>query len=205
LVVTAVTGLISVGDVVSGTGITAGTTITEQVSGTAGGAGTYQLDHSNTANAATCTCFGSVVKVTTNTAGIISIGDVIAGGAGFPTGATIETQVSGTMSGVGVYTISEHGTAYTASASGVTTFGTVLNVTAIGSGALKPGMPVSVPATAVIVEQLTGTAYGIGTYLVSVADTQYRASGTVTATGGVLTTWKAGQAASVGEITTITR
>jgi hypothetical protein len=59
LVVTVVTGILLVGDqIVSGTGLTAGTIITGQVSGTPGGAGTYQLSATNTASAASVTSGG---------------------------------------------------------------------------------------------------------------------------------------------------
>ena len=59
LVVTAVTGIIKTGDqIVTGTGVTVGTIITGQVSGTPGGAGTYQLNATNTASAATVTSGG---------------------------------------------------------------------------------------------------------------------------------------------------
>lgn len=58
LVVTSVTGSIKIGQVVSGTGITAGTTVTGQVSGTTGAAGTYQLSASNTTSAASVTAGG---------------------------------------------------------------------------------------------------------------------------------------------------
>ena len=58
LVVTSVTGVIKAGDVVAGTGITAGTTVVSQVSGTAGGAGTYQLSAINTASSASLTSGG---------------------------------------------------------------------------------------------------------------------------------------------------
>jgi hypothetical protein len=58
LVVTSVTGILLAGDTVSGTGITAGTTITGQVSGTTGGAGTYQLSAANTASSASLTSGG---------------------------------------------------------------------------------------------------------------------------------------------------
>jgi len=59
LVVTSVTGYIRTGQIIiSGTGITAGTVITGQVSGTAGGAGTYQLSASNTASSASATSGG---------------------------------------------------------------------------------------------------------------------------------------------------
>ena len=72
LVVTAVTGLISIGDTVSGTGITAGTTILSQLSGTAGGAGTYILSAANTTSAATVTSFGNVLDITAVSSGILA-------------------------------------------------------------------------------------------------------------------------------------
>jgi hypothetical protein len=59
LVVTAVTGYIRPGQIIiSGTGLTAGTIITGQISGTAGGAGTYQLSATNTASSAASTSGG---------------------------------------------------------------------------------------------------------------------------------------------------
>ena len=210
LVVTAVTGLISVGaigtgDVASGTGITAGTTILSQVSGTSGGAGTYQLSATNTASSATVTCFGKVVKVTVRT-GLISIGEVISGGTGFPVGATIATQVSGTAGDTGVYTISAPGTAYTASASGVTTFGNVVNVTAIGSGVLAVGDPMTgsgIPASSVIATFVSGVNGGIGIYTLNNNATAYAASTTLTVTAGILTSYKAQNIAAVGELVKI--
>jgi hypothetical protein len=206
LVVTAVTGLISVGDFVSGTGITAGTTITSQVSGTTGGAGTYQLSASNTASTATVTAFGKVVK-TTSTTGLISIGETISGGAGFPVGATVVSQTSGTTGGAGVYVLSAAGSAYTASTTGVTTFGNVLNVTAIGSGELEVGDPVSgsgVTANSAIASQVSGTVGGIGVYTLTLPATAYAASTTVTAVGGVVTSWKFASVAATGELAKIT-
>lgn len=202
---TSVTGLVSVGDVVSGTGITAGTTILSQTSGTPGGAGRYKLSANNTASTATITSFGHTVVVSATT-GLISIGETISGGAGFPVGATVATQVSGTPGGAGTYTLSAAGTAYTASATGVTTFGNVLDVTAVTSGTLAVGDPVSgsgIPSGAVIASQVSGTAGGIGIYTLSVAATAYAASTTVTAVAGVLTAWKAESAAAVGELVKI--
>lgn len=58
LVVTSVTGIILVGDTVAGTGIPAGTKVTGQVSGTTGGAGTYQLSGANAASSASLTSGG---------------------------------------------------------------------------------------------------------------------------------------------------
>lgn len=59
LVATSVTGVIKVGDViVSGAGATVGTVVTGQISGTPGGAGTYQLSAANTTSSATVTTGG---------------------------------------------------------------------------------------------------------------------------------------------------
>ena len=205
LVVTAVTGFISIGEQVAGTGITAGTTILSQVSGTPNGAGTYQLDQTNTAAAATVTSFGNIVKVTATT-GLISVGETISGGAGVPVGATVTAQVSGTPGGAGVYSLSAAGSAYVASASGVTTFGNVLNVTAVGSGSLLVGDAVSgsgLPASASIASQVSGTAGGIGIYTLDLPASAYAASTTVTAVGGILTSWVAKSIAAIGELVKI--
>lgn len=114
LVVTAVTGLISIGDTIAGTGVPAGTSIIAQVSGTAGGAGTYTTSGPTTAAAATVTSFGSVLDVTAEGSGVLAVGDVISG-TGIPTGAAISSQVSGAPGGIGVYTIDIPATAYAAS------------------------------------------------------------------------------------------
>jgi len=114
LVVTAVTGLISIGDTVSGTGITAGTTIVSQASGTTGGAGTYNLSATNTCSAATVTSFGNVLDVTAVSSGTFAVGDSVTG-TGVPSGATIASQVSGAAGGIGVYTLDIPATAYAAS------------------------------------------------------------------------------------------
>lgn len=205
LVVTSVTGLISVGDEVSGTGITAGTVITSQVSGTPGGAGTYQLDQSNTASSATVTAFGKYME-TTVTTGLISIGDTVSGGAGFPVGATVVSQVSGTTGGAGVYELSAAGSAYTASATGVKTYGDVMKITAVGSGTLSVGDPVTgtgVPTDAVIASQVSGTTGDVGVYTLNKRASDYAASTTITAVGGVLTDWTAQSVAAVGELVKI--
>ena len=192
LVVTSVTGLISIGDTVSGTGIAAGTTIVSQISGTTGGAGTYQLSAANTASSATVTSFGNVLK-TTATTGLISIGDTVSGGSGFPVAAVITGQVSGTTGGAGVYTLSAPATAYVASATGVTTFGTTLNVTAVGSGTLAPGEAITgtnIPATS-IASQVSGNPGGAGIYTIFTPGTQYVASELITTAGGIVTSWYA--------------
>ena len=205
LAVTALTGYLAVGDEISGTGVPAGTTIVAQVSGTTGAAGTYTTSAATTSVAATVTSFGVTVEITSTT-GLISIGETVSGGAGFPVGATVVAQVSGTTGGAGVYTLSAAGSAYVASATGVTSFGNVLNVTAVGSGVLHVGDPVSgsgVPSGAVIASQVSGTTGGVGVYTLDQSATAYAASTTVTAVAGVLTSWKAQSVAAVGELVKI--
>jgi hypothetical protein len=59
LVVTAVSGVIKIGDqIITGTGLTAGTVVTSQITGTTGGAGTYGLSAANTASGASVTSGG---------------------------------------------------------------------------------------------------------------------------------------------------
>jgi hypothetical protein len=119
----AVTGLISEGDGLAGTGIPAGTFITGQLSGTTGGAGVYTVSGPTTIAAATGTSFGDVLDVTA-TVGVLAVGDAITG-TGVPAGATIASQVSGVGGGVGVYTINVPATAY-ADSTALTTVGGVL-------------------------------------------------------------------------------
>ena len=268
-----VTGLVSIGDTIAGTGITSGTTVAAFISGTEGGAGVYELSANNTAAGGAVTTFGTVVKVTVTT-GLISIGETISGGAGFPVGATVTGNpsaglwtisapgtaytasatgvttfgefvnlavvstyvsigdtitggsgfpasattitgfVSGTLGGVGVYTISNRGTAYTASATGVLTFGLTVSVTAIGSGTFAAGQPVAdatnptyIPANTVIETQISGLPGLTGVYTLSQSAITYSAGDNLTTTAGIATNWQAypieGTSAAVGELVQI--
>lgn len=114
LTTSAVTGVISVGDAVSGTGVPAGTFITGQTSGTPGGAGVYTTNNATTIAGTTATSFGDVLNVTAVGSGTLKVGDAITG-TGVPAGATIASQVSGATGGVGVYTLQVNATAYAAS------------------------------------------------------------------------------------------
>ena len=209
LVITAVTGLISIGDTVSGSGITDAPTILNQVSGTPGGAGTYTLSSPETCTGGTVTCFGNVVDVTVVST-YISVGDTISH-ASYPSGATITGQTSGTTGGVGVYTLSARGTAYVASAASVTTFGITFSVTAVGSGTLLIGEPVTdtttaanVASGATIASQVSGTPGGVGVYTLNLSSAAgggvYAAGDTLTTVGGILTKFVAKSAAAVGEL-----
>lgn len=135
LAVSAVTGILSVGDTLGTVaGIPAGTTITAGPA--AGGAGTYTTSVATTIAAATATSFGTVLNVSA-AAGLLAPGDAISG-TGVPAGASIESQVSGAVGGVGVYTINVPATAYAAStaltvAGGILTKFVAKSAAAIGS------------------------------------------------------------------------
>lgn len=114
LTVTAVTGVLTVGETLSGTGIPAGTTIVSQTSGTTGGAGVYVTSAATTISAATATSFGNVLTVTAVASGSLDIGESVTG-TGIPAGAVLASQISGATGGVGVYALSVPATAYAAS------------------------------------------------------------------------------------------
>ena len=124
LTVSAVTGVLSIGETLSGTGVPAGTTIVSQTSGTTGGAGVYVTSVATTASSATVTSFGNVLTVTAVASGTLDIGESITG-TGIPSGAVLASQVSGTTGGVGTYTLSVPATAYAASTT-VTSVGGVV-------------------------------------------------------------------------------
>jgi hypothetical protein len=96
LTVSAVTsGTLAVGQSISGTGITAGTTITALGTGT-GGAGTYTVSISQTASSTTVTASGGTLTVTAVASGVLGLGDALTG-----TGITAGTAISGFLTGTG--------------------------------------------------------------------------------------------------------
>jgi hypothetical protein len=95
LTTTSVTGIIKVGDTVTGTGVPSGTTILSQTSGTAGGAGVYVTSATTTSSSASLTSGGipsraNLVALQAETANVRYRDD---GGA--PTASIGEIIVSG--------------------------------------------------------------------------------------------------------------
>ncbi len=204
LAVTALTGYLGIGDTVTGVGVPIGTTILSQSSGTAGAAGTYKTSAATTITAATATSYGKNSFAITVTSGYVGIGDNVTGAGGFPIGATITAQISGTANGVGVYSLSSPGSAYTASATGVTNFGDNLKVTA-ASGVFAVGDPVTgtgIPA-GVIASQVSGTAGGVGVYKFNARAAAYAASTALTVVAGIQTSFNFRSPAAVGELAQI--
>lgn len=105
-IATITSGLIELGDAVSGTGITAGTKIVALVSGVANTVGAvYSLSIAPTDEAAEAvTTTSNTLKVTAISAGAINIGDTISG-TNITAGTTIVAYGTG-VGGVGTYIIS---------------------------------------------------------------------------------------------------
>ena len=105
LTVTAVAaGVLSNGQVLTGTGVTANTTVLAQTSGTAGGVGTYTVNTSQTVGSTTVTATGTLLTVTAVGSGTLAVGDPVSG-TGVTAGSTIAALGTGT-GGVGTYVLS---------------------------------------------------------------------------------------------------
>lgn len=162
--VTAVThGVITPGDVVAdsttGANIPTGTTIVSQLTGIAGGVGTYQMSAAATASAVgdTVTTTSSHMLVTAVSAGAFTPGDVFSG-TNVAAGTSVVSQASPF---VGVATIT-----------GTTT----LTVTSVqpGTDLLRKGAVIvgaGIPANTTISTQVSGTPGGVGVYTLSAAST----------------------------------
>ena len=135
LTVTAVTGLISAGDMIAGTGVPAGTTILSQASGTPGGAGTYNLSATVTTNAATVTSFGNVLNVTAAT-GVIAVGSPVDRHQPYLQASPSPARPAGRRVAWGVYTLVNPATAYVPSTAITTAGGVGTNFVARSSCAI---------------------------------------------------------------------
>ena len=111
-----ITGSFVVGGVLSGTGVTAGTTILNQLTGTAGGAGTYTVSAIQNVSSTTITQSYGLMTVAAMASGYLAVGQAISGGT-IAAGTTITAQVTGTTGGAGTYVTS--GGAQTVSATAV--------------------------------------------------------------------------------------
>jgi hypothetical protein len=171
--VTAVThGIVSPGDVVADSttpgNIPAGTIIVSQLTGTAGGVGTYQMSQVGVAAVGdTVTTTSEFALITAIASGAFNLGDVFTGTA-VAAGTAIVAQAT-PFSGVATLASS-----------------TALNVTAVqpGTDLLRKGATVignGIPASTTISTQVSGTPGGVGVYTLS-------AAATITAAGVPITT-----------------
>lgn len=166
----------------------------------AGTSVTGEVGFTGTASFAT-----NVMTVVTNTSGVIEVGDVVTS-AGVTAGTTVTGILSGTPGAVGsTYSLSTApGTIATQAA---TTASSVLNVTAVGSGSLSVGDPISgtgVTAGTTIASFGSGTG-GVGTYNLAIPGGApfHTAAEAITGSTNVATNWKVASFANPGELAKI--
>jgi len=178
--------------------VDAATYIVGQLTGTAGGVGTYQVSVNQTVTSTTIAATGGGLTISAVTTGVLAVGQTITTGAA--AGTTIVALGTGT-GGTGTYTVS---VAQTVASTTIVTSGALLNVTAVGSGALAVGQTISggtITAGTYITAFVTGLG-GTGTYLTSTSVAS--SSGTVVVYSGTETKWYAMSAGAAGELVKIT-
>lgn len=123
--VTAVSsGTLVPGAIISGTGVTAGTQIQSQLSGTTGGVGTYAVSQTQVVASGTISATYGTLTVSAVASGTLSIGQTIAGGT---TVAGTQITALGTGTGLtGTYIVQ---TTQTVVSGALTATGSALNVT----------------------------------------------------------------------------
>ena len=170
LTISAVTGYVSVGDTITGTGISVSTTIASFVSGTPGGAGVYTTHDATTCSGASITATSNVLDVTVVASGTIAIGQEVHGAAA--------------------------GTVIAALGTGTGSTGTYVTTTAqrLAGGALTTVTPVvtwdSVSGAFTVISSTTGSAstISVGSGTIAPALALTLATGAVLSQGAAATT-----------------
>ena len=191
--------VLGAGQTVAAPGVDPGTSILQQLAGTSGGIGTYQVSISQNVPAGTgFTMSGGGLTVSAVTSGTLAVNQTITG-AGVPANTVIIGLGTG-AGGAGTYAISQSATI---ASEAITASGGTLTVTGVTSGALALNDVISGPGVTAgntITGFLTG-AGGIGTYLVSIGQTI--ASEPITVSSGVETKWYAMSVGQPGELVAI--
>ena len=99
-----ITGTFAVGQTLSGTGVTTGTTITAPITGT-GGAGTYAVSISQSASTGTITASGGTLTVGGTLVGTFAVGDTLYGAS--VTAGTYITALGTGTGGAGTYLLNQ--------------------------------------------------------------------------------------------------
>lgn len=196
-----------VGQTIAGTGIDPNTSIISQLSGAAGGAGTYQVSVSQNVGSEAITLSGGGLTLTGgNTSGVFAPGMTISG-TNIPTGTTILAYGTGTAGGAGTYLV-DRPAATAATASTVTAANAMfLTVDASSTGTwslndLLTGSGVaanqSIAATGLTNPNLTGIG-GAGTYLTNQFQSSALTAQTIGVNAGVETKWFAMSNGAAGD------
>lgn len=170
MTVTAVaSGVIVNGGTLSGTGVTAGTKVSNQLSGTAGGIGTYAVDTSQVVASTTVTEAYGTMTVSGGVTGAFAVGQALSG-TGVVVG-TIITQLGTGTGGTGTYYVSDNTVvaSTTISATGanaVVTYDSVTGAFVITSGikgaASTIAFPTGTTAASLLLTSATGAVISQG-------------------------------------------
>lgn len=173
-----VTGAFVVGGVLSGTGVTAGTEIIEQLTGTTGGEGTYKVSKVQTVSSTTITQTYGLMTVTTVATGYLAPGQIISGGT-TAVGTKIVYQASGAVTGgAGTYVVS--GGAQTVAATTISAGQTLVTYDSVAGAFLITG---GTPGTLGTIGYASGTlSTGLKLTLATGAKISQGASAAVPAT-----------------------
>ncbi len=102
LTITAVgSGVVVNGGILSGTGVVTGTQVTSQLSGTAGGVGTYSVNYTQTVASTTISETYGTLTVSAVGSGALALGDVLSGPGGSSDPVTAGTTVTQFLTGTG--------------------------------------------------------------------------------------------------------
>lgn len=136
LTVTAVgAGSVQNGAILAGTGVTAGTQIQKQLTGTTNGVGTYQVSVSQSVSSTTITGSYGTMTVSAVASGALAVGQIISG-TGVTAGSVITALLTGT-GGTGTYVVSPSQTAASTTISAgpaTVTYDSVTSAFIVGGG-----------------------------------------------------------------------
>jgi len=186
--------------------ITPNTTIVGQLTGTAGGIGTYTVSISQNVASTAIGVSGGGMTVTTMGTGTVAVGQTATASGNLAAGTTVTAVGTGNGTNTGTYALSAAPTA-AGSSIAVTLSGGTLDVTAVASGVLNINDTVTggTIAAGTYLQSFvagSGTLGGVGNYLVNTSTTS--ASGTVTVAAGTATKWVASSVAAPGELAKMT-
>jgi hypothetical protein len=206
--------VLGAGQTITGTGIdpAAVVSILSQLTGTAGGVGTYKVSTSFPVAVASTTISmsgGGLTLTGGNTTGVFAIGHVISG-TNIPTGTTITGYGTATAGGAGTYTVDRPAT--TAATASTVTVDNAMFLTVAGTvtGAFTLNdllTGANVAAQYIVADGTTNanlTGFGIaGTYLTDTYQASALTAQTIGAQSGIETTWVATSAGAAGELVAI--
>jgi hypothetical protein len=143
------------GSVLTGAGVTALTEVVNQLSGTAGGIGTYAVSLTQVVASETITCAYGIMTVTVVGSGTISIGQTLSGGS-----VTAGTQVTALGTGVGLTGTYYVNPSQTATSEAITATGSALAITydSVSGGLVVTSGQVGPAAVSSTMAFFTGTA-----------------------------------------------